>query len=198
MNCDYLSAPRNPATTCPPRGHLNTIPLSAPRTVRLGNRGFPECPRRGTLRQPEAACADGNLSAPRKAGVVACPCGGHLDGFTPGKLLVDGVPRTVEAAAGFLINAGSVPSRLPFTTRLGFRVSGGCQSAPRNLPQLFIGGPPTTDTFIRHPHHVHCGRLSARRTPRRIAVKKFAGDDGAADSGSSDYFLIDALSVPPR
>ena len=184
--------PVRPADTrirshCPPRGQFD---LEA--EVLQSVRGAELC------RNPEATFTGGNLSAPRKVGVVACPRGGHLDGFTPGKLLVDGVPRTMEAAAGFLINAGSVPSRLPFTTRLGFRVSGGCQSAPRNLSQLFIGGPPTTDTFIRHPHHVHCGRLSARRTPRRIAVKKFAGDDGAADSGSSDYFLIDALSVPPR
>ena len=39
---------------------------------------------------------------------------------------------------------------------------------------------------------------SARRTPQLVAVKKLAGHDGAADSGSSEYFLIDALSVPPR
>lgn len=101
------------AVDCPCGGHPNTDPTVRPADSSLGSRGFAECPRRGALRQPEAACADGNLSAPRKAGVVACPCDGHLDGFTPGKLLVDGVPRTVGVAVGFLINAGSVPPRIP-------------------------------------------------------------------------------------
>lgn len=149
-------------------------------------------------RNLEATFTGGNLSAPRKVGVVACPRGGHLDGFTPGKLLVDGVPRTVEAAAGFLINAGSVPSRLPFTTRLGFRVSGGCQSAPRNLLQLSYRWP--SHHGYLHPSSTSCSLLplSAPRTPRRVAVKKLAVHDGAADSGSSEFSLIDVLSVPPR